>query len=361
MAFKDKLRRTGSLFGASAFAFALVATAVPQQASAYALLSDRSIQLSSSASGATADYLVNFTTSGADAVIGSVVVQFCSNSPILGDTCNNVTGLNATVATISGQSGTINGLTKHGNSNANNVILTRTANSVASGAQEFTLQSITNPTNSNVTFYARIMTFASTDGSGDQVTGSVHAGGIALSTANLLQVTAKVQETLIFCVYTGANCGAGGTGVILGDGNGVLALTTTEYLDTAGFDVASNAVSGVTVRLKGGLPTSGSGQTLPSIGATCTLRLLTTGSSYFGFRVSTAGASQTAAVPYNCAADNYSFDLAQTNTTYGQTVATTSGANDVSSSELTFAAKASSTTQAGIYNTNLTMVATARY
>jgi len=251
------------------------------------------------------------------------------------------------------------------NSTANTVVLTRTVGTVTNGATSFELgdgtsNGITNPTNTNTTFFARIMTFTTTDGSGSETVDSLDAGGVALSTANVLNVTAKVQETLTFCVYTMANCAAGGTAVALGDSNGVLSSTSTTYTNTAKYDLASNALGGVAVKLKGDTLKSGSFSITPS-GSTCTVDTAATATEQFGVRVSTAGAGQTADPIYACGVNNHSFDVANTNTIYGENISTTAGATDASTSTLELAAKSAGTTEAGTYTTTLTLIATATY
>jgi len=373
MTLRSIAKRTSYLLVIAAFALAIVSAVRPEPVSAYGLLSSRSIKMSSSANGATnTAYAVGFTTVTAGQTVGSVVIKFCANNPIMGDACTAPTGFNTNKATLSlnSQTGNITGLTLDTvTSTANVVVLTRTAGAVANGPVTFVLgngtnNGLTNPTNSNVTFYARILIFASS--TPDVTTPSnensaTDAGGTAMSTANVLNVTAKVQETLVFCVYTGINCASGGSAVALGDSNGVLSDTTVTYTSNANFDLASNALGGVNVRLKGDTLTSGAFTIDPYSGAACSADSVLTSVERFGLRVSTAGAGQTALAPYSCLAGNHGFDVASTNTTYGNPMVTTTGATDRSSSVLELAAKAAGTTEAGIYTSTLQLIATATY
>lgn len=348
---------------------AALSAVVPQTAHAYGLLSNRSIMLSSTANGANnTAYQVSFTTTTNNQNIGSVVVEFCANSPILGDSCSLPDGFNTNYSSLSltGVSGNITGMSVDTtNSTVNKVVLTRVAGQVANGPVTFALgdgvtNGISNPTTYNTTFYARIMTFSSTDGSGDESADSIDAGGIALSTANQLNVTAKVQEALSFCVYTQDTCIDGGNAVALGDVNGVLESTTTTYTSSAKFDVSSNAVSGVSVRLKGDTLKSGSFDISP-YGNACTTDSTSSGTERFGLRMSGLGAGVTATAPYNCGSGSHGFDVANTTALYGQEIAKTSGATDVSTSTIELAAKSANTSEAGVYTTTLTLIATATY
>ncbi|HEX8182550.1 MAG TPA: hypothetical protein VF575_03020 [Candidatus Saccharimonadales bacterium] len=369
MTFNTKVKRAGCLLVVAAFALAVFSTVRPAPVAAYGLLSSRSIQMSSSANGATnTAYKVTFTTVTNNQNVGSVVVEFCSNSPILGDTCTPPTGMDINQATLAlyNYSGNVTGLTiDTTNSSANRLVLTRANGTVANGTTTFemgngTNNGVTNPTTTNTTFFARIITFNSTTGAGDEIADSIDAGGVALSTANQLNVTAKVQETLTFCVYTGINCANGGTAVALGDGNGVLSSTSTTYTNTASYDLASNALGGVAVKLKGDTLKSGSFSITPH-GPVCTADVVVTGTEQFGLRVSTVGAGQTADPLYGCQTNNHTFDVANINTVYGQNIASTAGATDSSTSVVELAAKSAGTTEAGVYTTTLTLIATATY
>ncbi|HEX8226795.1 MAG TPA: hypothetical protein VF572_02910 [Candidatus Saccharimonadales bacterium] len=352
---------------------ALLSSWLPGIASAYGTLNQRSIQLSSTANGANnTSYNVSFTTTTNNQTIGSVVIKFCANTPIIGDGCSAPNGFDTNYSTLSlATTGNITGLsiaTGAGASNTNTVVLTRTAAAVANGAVTLTLgngvtNGLTNPTTSNQTFYARIMTFASETPSllaANETALSIDAGGIAMSTANQLNVTAKVQEALTFCVYTDVDCATGGTGVTLGDINGVLESTTTTYTSTAKFDISSNAVAGVAVRLKGDTLKSGTFNIAP-YGATCTADSTSSGTEQFGIRMSVLGTGMTATAPYNCGAGLHAFDQTETTALYGHEIGQTLGATDVATSTIEFAAKSANTSEAGVYTTALTLIATAKY
>lgn len=352
--------------------------ALPAQAGAYAQVSARSILMGSTASAATnVAYQVNFTTVTNNQSVGSVVVEFCANSPIIGDTCSTTpttgTFLNSNFAslTVNNVTGLITGLSVDTtNSTANRVVLTRSAGTVANGAVSFTLgngttNGFTNPSNSNLTFYARIMTATTTDGTftGGDENNATDAGGIALSTASQLFVTAKVQESLTFCVYTDVDCATGGNAVALGDANGVLASNSTTYTANASFDIASNAVSGVSVRLKGDVLTSGP-FSISAAGASCLVDPVSTATEMFGLRIATLGSGTAADAPYDCIAGRHGFDTNNTTGTtsmFGDVIAHTTGATDTTTSAIEFAAKSANTSEAGVYTTTLTLIATATY
>lgn len=328
MVLTDKLTRPSALAVA---VLLLLASMVPllsrQKVGAYGLLTNRQIRMSSSVTGSVSagqdvTYLIRATTP-ATATLGSIGIQFCSNSPIIGDTCTAPTGFDINEATlaIANQTGITDwSATAHADSTANVLVLTRTAASFTAGTFTFEMgaggatDGVTNPTNSNTTFYARILTFldADDDGNGcstvDDYAGclpttavhnnSTDAGGIAMSTAAQITVTSKVQERLTFCVYTDGDnngtlgdanftscTGVAGTAITLGDTNGVLADSGPFVDKNTMYNVSTNASSGASIRVKGATLTSG-GFTIDASGTAPgngTEQASTTGDEQFGF------------------------------------------------------------------------------
>ena len=284
----------------------------------------------------------------------------------------------------------------------------------------FALGGIQNPTTTcsgagfPCTFYARIMDFNTQAGAaawvtacgtnGNCTTGVQDAGGIALSTVNTVTVTAKVQEQLSFCLGTTAPpadltaataqtacSNISGTTVTLGNTQGVLS-TSGPYVDvTTQYIVGTNAAHSAVVALQGNTLKSG-GVSIPAMGSTQTLDSPTT--SQFGLCTyvgtgsnlsfsGSPGETNGAAGAYdntNCAAANVT-----QSSTYGSTgglsgtnipkfglntTATTTAAGDPLAAEapgsastgiLCMVANVSTTQQAGIYTTTLSMVATGTY
>jgi hypothetical protein len=246
---------------------------------------------------------------------------------------------------------------------------------------------LTNPSTGNHTFYARILTFATAGAAQAYTSGTpgsyVDAGGVALSTANQIQITAKVQERLSFCVYDRANCAAGTSGIALGNFNGVLD-PAGEYVDKqAKFDISTNALSGATVVLKGDTLKSGafsitaqggtSAVTNPtneqfgmclwqSTGSGLTLPNATYNHASCNTVVQNAGPSGTGNNTPGSAAGSAQFGFNTTNTTSasGDTIAN-KPAGSTSTATLAFIGNISNTTEAGIYTTNLQLIATGTY
>ena len=142
--------------------------------------------------GGVVKHLFSFTIPGGGNV-GSIQFLYCTTA---GGTCTMPTGLVTTSATLGAETGAT-GFTMVNTTNGA-PYLTRTAASVTAQAATYRLDTVTNPTANNTTFYVRITTFVSTDAT----TGATDTGVVAASTATQIVLSGTMPESLIFC--TGA-------------------------------------------------------------------------------------------------------------------------------------------------------------
>jgi hypothetical protein len=321
-------------------------------------------------------------TAATSATIKSIAVDFCANSPIVGDSCTApaapfTVGGSPSVTIVGGITGWSSFASL--NSGRTLTLTDATGTSLTGGSTvvEFDITGVTN-TSTLGAFYGRILTFPNDSGANSAANYTAGTpgtytdqGGIAMSTANQIDITAKVQETLIFCVYTtGSNCaGASGTAVAIGDANGVLANTSGNYQANSKFSLGSNALNGVKVRMKGDTLKSGA-NSITAQGTSCTADSSTSTVSQFGMKISSPGANTPATAPYDCTGSNHSLDISTAcgsandgNITclYGQEIASTASATDEEESVLEWNAKAANATPAGIYTATMTFIATGTY
>lgn len=384
---------------------------ISKKVSAYGLLTTREIRISSSATSATGvSYLVQFNA-GTTATVKSIVVDFCANSPILNATCTATVGTTVpnlgaspSVDTNGGVGiGNIGTGWTAGQLNSNRTLTLTKAAGVAMTAGTsyyFTINSVANPSTLG-TFYGRILTFpndvTSNYAAGYTATNldtnvPTDAGGVALSTAAQITVTSKVPERLLFCVYTagaGNDCtGKTGTSVLLGDTSGALD-PAGPYLDrTAKFSITTNASGNAIVRAKGITLTSGAFTIDPIGGGTAEANSIA-GTEQFGFcTFQSAGAGLTVDIDYDgddgtapaddCSTTSqtagtgtpggvggngdtsFAFITGELTATYGSTIAT-KPAGDYSTATLAFVGNISNITEAGIYITTMTFIATGTY
>lgn len=421
--------------------------------------------MSSSAPSATSVTYKVFFNPAQSAVIKAVVVDFCGNggTPLIGDSsCPTPTGMS--LSSLGVTTGTITGLdTTNGSWTTATLNSGRTAAIENSGATistsagasvSFELTGITNQdgtdcATANCTFYARLLTFNTatptyTATTGPTGAGVIDSGGAALTTVVLISITAKVEETLTFCVSGGYNnltnsidpftdtttpnpnpdCSSSDAEITtptlnLGhdNGSGSIVLDSTQVDATAAYtQISTNASSGVVVRMKAGntcaeaglttSPPSGSCSSIQGVGqiidATHATQFdsgtggegqIVAGTAEFGLcavAISATGGSTTAAEPYadthsgagSCVPASFSTkgvatanattyfgmdnstnvsDVDSVISTYGGKVFSSTAPVNKANGALVFAATASLTTPAGIYQGSEQLVATGTF
>ena len=362
---------------------------VPMLASA-AQVTQRSIELSSSTKAATGvSYNVNFT---AVANAGAVVIDFCSNSPLVGQACTAPAGLSLATATVGG------GFTKDtGESTASKLVVTGTIDVGAEDEISIPISGVTNPTNAG-TIYARIVTFTSDTGSDAYDSSTVGAnnpgthiddGSVALSITDGIAISGDVLESLSFCVAGEAipdGCdltGLDAPTLKLGKdlGNGVIALDPSEVSTKPVFtQISTNAVSGAIVSLKsnaancGGLVSAGpAGCGIKPADSTITPVFDDAtggGKALFGVKTAASTGGDGDYVPVGSyGTSNYFMNFTAganpstgVTSTYGDQFLTTSGAPALNRNmTLTFGASSANNTPAGSYAADLSLIATGKF
>ncbi len=344
-----------------------------------AQVSTRSIKMGKSqASAADTTYTVGFTIP-TTASVGGVVVTFCSNSPIVGVACTAPAGMavnpanGLVIANVSG----LTGFTKNAATDANTLVYSNGTPQAITGPQAITFDmgssggsdGVTNPSTVG-SFYARIITFdtqanavAYSDASATIPTGAIDYGGVALSTAAAITVTALVQETLNFAVT--------GTSVTMGTGTPQVINDTQTWISSAvNIDLDTNATTGLNIRLFGTHLVSGSN----TLTGTATLSFLT-GSTGSQFGICAKDSSNTQVVAdavYKTGAANcttagtstFAWDNTATSAVGGDTVFTSAGPVDDavgSNVDIYYAARADNNVPAGQYQATHQLIATGTF
>lgn len=210
--------------------------------------------------------------------VGSIKFQYCTTAA---GTCTMPTGLVTTSATLGAETGAT-GFTMVNTTNGT-PYLTRTATSVT-GPQAVTyrLDSVTNPSATNTSFFVRIATYASTDTTG----ATTDTGVVTASTATQIVLTGIMPESIIFC--TGATVSVNCTSSTSGDiaFNQLFSPTDTATA-TSQMAASTNAATGYVITVNGPTLTSGS-NTIPAMAAQAAPSV---GTSQFGMnlRANTAG------------------------------------------------------------------------
>jgi hypothetical protein len=213
-------------------------------------LGPRSLKLSSADASATPEEVLSFTLTSTS-VLGSVYVQFCSNDPLPGTPCTPSAGLDATGVVLLDQTGPGDFAINPAATTTNSVLFTRPPSSEPAGPVSFHLSGITNPSSPG-SYYVRLQTYASTNGSGP----AVDRGGIAYVISNSFSITATVPPFLIFCTgvtIPGLNCAnASGDYIDFGELSSTRASSGSSQMLAA-----TNARDGYNVTVTGTTMTSG--------------------------------------------------------------------------------------------------------
>ena len=362
---------------------------VPMLASA-AQVTERSIALSSATKSATAvTYGLEFTAPTAGA--GVIVVDFCSNSPLIGQACTPPAGMSATTATVS-----TSGYSK-ASSTASKVVINKTVATTAGEVVTAGIAGVTNPSATG-TVYARILTYTNTAAADEYVDGDtigtpVDTGSVAFAITDSIAISGDVLESLSFCVSgaaIAANCVVSvnpedAPTLKLGEdlGNGIVALSPTEVsVGNIYTQITTNASGGAIVSLKssasdcGGLVRAGADDNEEGCGIAPALIAdvfadADAGQALFGVKTSTAtdGTNgEGAYVPvgsYNNSTYLMNYvdeNVSGVTSTYGDQFLTTSGAPAINKNMmLTFGASAANNTPAGSYSADLSLIATGKF
>lgn len=222
-----------------------------------ARLENRSVQIGTSEANAVTNHTFSFTVPTAG-VVGSVVFEYCSNTPLFELTCNPPSGLDVSGALIDSQTG-IAGFSVHGATNSNRLVITRPPAAVsAPQAAVYSFDNIVNPDYENLPTYIRISTYASDDGTGP----ATDIGAVVFVITREFTVEAFVPPFLTFCaaITVSSDCTvASGNFINLGE----LSKTSARF-STSQFAGATNDPGGYSTYLAGSTLASGV-NTIPAL------------------------------------------------------------------------------------------------
>lgn len=213
------------------------------------VLINRQLLMSTAGISATAEYKLAFSLPSSS-TYGSLVLEVCSNDPIPGNPCVVPPGFDLSGAQLVGQSGAT-GFSILPGATSNRLVIGRPPAVAPAGAVTYDFQQVVNPSSPG-SYYLRLSTYASADGSGTMV----DEGGLAFASVNALSVTATVPPYLTFC-----------TGITIGGLN--CANSTGDYIDFGELSslrassgssqmlAATNAENGYNITVSGTTMTSG--------------------------------------------------------------------------------------------------------
>lgn len=218
-------------------------------------LPTRSIALQDGVPGVSTTYTLGFDIPQNE-TLGSVTLQFCAESPLIGQPCSLPAGMDISAATLSAQTAgagfsivSISGTT---------IVLGRAPLSFGPAPLSFTFAGITNP-GSQGSYFGRILTYASADGTGAYN----DYGGLAFAINQALNISTYVPPYLYFCTgvsIAGADCStASGDQIDFGNFSTAVASVAQSQMVAA-----TNADTGYFIAVSGNTLTSGV-NTIPAL------------------------------------------------------------------------------------------------
>lgn len=368
---KKQRRFLARVTSAIVLAALVVAQVLPAHEASASQITNRSLTLQAGATdggskpGGVVNHLFNFTLPGGSNV-GAIQFLYCTTAS---GTCTTPTGLSTTSASVGTQTGAT-GFTIVNTTNGAPYLTRTAANVSANTIVSYQLQSVTNPTTANQTFFVRISTYAATTPTG----GVTDAGTVTASTAQQIILDGTMPESLVFC--TGATIGlTGGVPDCATATSGAITFNqlfspTDTATATSQMAASTNAGSGYAITVNGPTLTSGS-NTVTAMGTTAAgIR----GVSQFGINLkANTTATSTPAVGIEAApvanATNYRGQAATNYNTVdqfrfvtGDTVANSAnggaGGTDAQIFTASYIANVPGSQPAGTYTTTLTYICT---
>ncbi|MEO6513242.1 MAG: hypothetical protein ABIR37_01025 [Candidatus Saccharimonadales bacterium] len=329
----------------------------------------RSVTLGSSQPSATGVSYHVALTADSGYSLRTIVIDFCSNSPLAGQTCTAPTGFSVGAPTAANL--LVNGSTPGGTwtpssqNSGRTFVYTGSATTAVSAGNtiSFDITSVTNPSTTG-SFYGRIFMYTTASPTYSATSTDIFAetGSVALSTASGIGFIFQVPESLQFCVYKTA-CGDA-PNVALGHGPQTILDPSQVDTDTAKFSVSTNAVNGITV-IGSSTPLAIPSHIFAGISPNYTPLSLPAGTEAWGLRVDPAFGSL--AADFNLWDPGSAGLLSYANCLYTNEFSYTGGcpitrqdtAGPVNNEELTitFGATTSPTTPSGEYTAKMILVA----
>jgi hypothetical protein len=336
-----------------AFLFLVIIFMPIMQVRAGTSLPNRFDKMSNSAANETSLHQVGFDITDTTQPVGSISIQFCSNTPIVGDSCIFPAGIDVSGVSIDSQTGTT-GFSVHPNTTNNRVVMTRPPSLPVNGANVYVLGNILNPANRG-TLFVRVETFSSTDATGP----NIQEGGIAIYINSKITVGAEVPPFLTFCVavsLSAFDCSSAANYFI---DLGSLRSTITSHA-TSQFIAGTNAEFGYSVTISGTTLTSG----LNTINALNTPTIPITGVNQFGFNLRQNTTPNNGTDPIGPGTAQPTANYSSPNLfkfTTGDIIASVDHSDDMRKFTVNYITNVSSNQPGGVYATTLLFICLANF
>lgn len=320
-----------------------------------AQLQQRSVTIADGRISATTQYAVRFSAATAETV-GSVRVEFCSNTALPDELCTAPSGFDLRDAVLAAEYDGMGAAIIGPMTTANMVIITEEDGKLLDSGDQlhYVLDNVRNPDIAG-SIFARITTYAALEGSGPPL----DQGSTAMDIGDTLRVEAEVPPYLTFCVGTrilGTDCStAQGNFINLG----VLEPGRTGA-GTIDMLAATNAANGYTIRITGNTLASGNNTitTLPVPTPSAP------GNNQFGINLRVNSSPSVGKEPSGPGQGSAYGDYARTNLfTYrsGDVIASSPVADDFRRYTTSYILNVGMNQPAGVYNSTFTYIGLASF
>lgn len=314
-------------------------------------LPSRSIELSSANASATDTYQLTFTIPQPE-ILGSIRLQFCSESPLIGQPCTLPIGMDLSGAVLASQTAGANFSIL--SASGTDIILTRPVSPAGIGPLTFRFTGIVNPSSPG-SYFGRIQTYTVANATG----ASNDYGGLAFAINNNVQISVTVPPYLYFCVgisVSGVDCTTA-TGNYIDFGTFTPAATSVAQTQMV---AGTNADSGYTIVVAGNTLTSGNNV----INGLAVADISRPGTSQFGLNLVANTDPQVGQAPTGLGIGQPTNGYKNANIykfVDGDVVASTPQPDEARRYTTSYIANVSKTQTPGIYVTTLTYIATGTF
>ena len=316
-------------------------------------LNNRKVVIGTSKPSAVTTHSFSFDL-GSSSVLGSIVFEYCSNSPLDSDPCAIPAGLNVSGATNPPTQTGATGFIISPSSTNNKLILSRIPLFITARPVSYSFDTITNPSTPAQAVYVRINTYATNDGSG----APTDHGGVVFSTSGNVGVFSFVPPILVSCtgVVVAPRCTSiTGDFVDLGELSSSSSRTATTQ-----FAAATNDPAGYVTILSGSTMTSGNN----IIPALTTPQPSNIGNGQFGINLrannSPSAGQEPSGTGTGIPAANYNIPNRFTFND-GDTFITSNVPTDINIFTLTYLVNVQKSQPAGQYNTTRTLTTVVQF
>jgi hypothetical protein len=316
-------------------------------------LTNRSISVTSGLPSVVNSHTFQFNVNSVSNV-GSIVFEYCENTPVFGQVCDAPLGLDVSSANLASQIGNTGFSIDNGSTTANKLVLTRPAVPGLAVTSSYNFNNITNPANAPNSEFIRISTYASTNGTG----GFTDNGAVAFAINSPLNVAAYIPPFLNFCVGVTVAVDCSST---VGDSIDLGVISTSAVNSaTSQFSTATNDGTGYVVSVLGNTMTSGN-NVIPALPAPFPSLV---GTSAFGFNLRANSNPAKGQNPFGVGtgvpSTNYNFPNFFMFSD-GDVIASSSLSSDYTRMTSTYMINASNSQPPGVYSATLTYVATVQF